>query len=180
MRVHAACRSTYPNSNQGLLCFCKAAFTRIRIDPDIRMSELRIGLPSTRKRLKCTLSGAIRYAIRSCSKTISKVDHPDVPVRTYGCPGALRTRVNGASGYPDVIAHALCGFLRLESGFEAGFFLLSASFKNFLSLFSCPVTAQSDLKVFHITSSFFKAISHVLAEPIFSRSMPSNAVFYSR
>ena len=58
----------------------KAAFTRIRIDPDIRMSELRIGLPSTRKRLKCTLSGAIRCAIRSCSKTISKVDHPDVPV----------------------------------------------------------------------------------------------------
>ena len=58
----------------------KAAFTRIRIDPDIRMSELRIGLPSTRKQLKCTLSGAIRYAIRSCSKTISKVDHPDVPV----------------------------------------------------------------------------------------------------
>ena len=48
--------------------------------PDIRMSELRIGLSSTRKRLKCTLSGAIRYAIRSCSKTISKVDHPDVPV----------------------------------------------------------------------------------------------------
>ena len=58
----------------------EAAFTRIRIDPDIRMSQLRIGLPSTRKRLKCTLSGAIRYAIRSCSKTISKVDHPDVPV----------------------------------------------------------------------------------------------------
>ena len=58
----------------------QAAFTRIRIDPDIRMSQLRIGLPSTRKRLKCTLSGAIRYAIRSCSKTISKVDHPDVPV----------------------------------------------------------------------------------------------------
>ena len=36
------------------------------------MSQLQIGLPSTRKRLKCTLSGAIRYAIRSCSKTISK------------------------------------------------------------------------------------------------------------
>ena len=44
--------------------------------------------------------------------------------------GALWTRVDGASGYPDVTAHALCGFLRLESGFETSF-LLSASFKNF-------------------------------------------------
>ena len=62
---------------------------------------------------------------------------------------------------------------------KAVFFLLSASFKNFLSLFSCPVTARSDLKVFHIASSILKAISHALTGPIFSRSIPSNAVFYS-
>ena len=61
-------------------CVPKAAFTRIRTDSDVRMSQLRIGLPSTRKRLKSTLFGAIRYAIRSCSKTISKVDYPDVSV----------------------------------------------------------------------------------------------------
>ena len=96
-----------------------------------------------------------------------------------GCPGALWRRVDGASGYPDVTAHALCGFLRLESGF---FLLLFASFKNFLSLFSCPLTAQFDLKVFHIhvASSILKAFLHALTGPISSRSMPSNAVFYSR
>ena len=46
--------------------------------PDIR---LRIGLSFTRTRVKCTLSGALRYAIRSDSKTISKVDNPDVSIR---------------------------------------------------------------------------------------------------
>ena len=85
----------------------KAAFTRIRIDPDIRMSQLRIGLPSTRKRLKCTLSGAMRYP---------ELFENDFKSGSSGCPGALRTCVNGAFGYPDVTAHAHCGFLRLESG----------------------------------------------------------------
>ena len=56
-------------------------------------------------------------------------------------------------------------------------FLLSASVKNFLLLFSCPVTAQSDLKVFHIAWSILKGISHVLTRPISSRSMPSYAAF---
>ena len=46
--------------------------------PDIR---LRIGLSFTHTRVKCTLSGALRYAIRSDSKTISKVDNPDVSIR---------------------------------------------------------------------------------------------------
>ena len=46
--------------------------------PDIR---LRIGLSFTRTRVKCTLSGALRYANRSDSKTISKVDNPDVSIR---------------------------------------------------------------------------------------------------
>ena len=85
-----------------------------------------------------------------------------------GCPGALRTHVNGASGYPDVTAHALCGFLRLESGF---FFLLSASFKNFPSV-SFLVLYQHNLilKVFHIhvASLSLKAISHALTGPISS------------
>ena len=58
----------------------KAAFTRIRIDPDIRMSQLRIGPSVYTKTIEV-------YAIRSNTlrypelfETISKVDHPDVPV----------------------------------------------------------------------------------------------------
>ena len=155
----------------------KAALTRIWIDSDIRMSQLRIGLPSTRKRLKCTLSGAIPYAIRSNTLRYPELFENDFKGGSSGCLGALWRRVNGASGYPDVTAHALCGFLRLESVF---FLLLSTSFKNFLSLFSCPVTAQSDFKVFLIASSILQAISHALTGPISSRSTPSNAVFYSR
>ena len=116
------------------------------------------------------------YAIRSTTLRYPELFENYFKGGSSGCPGALRTCVNGAFGYPGVTAHTFCGFLRLESGF----FLSSASFKNFLSLFSCPVTAQSDLKVFHISSSILKAISHALTGPISSRSMPSNAVFYSR
>ena len=46
-----------------------------------KKNTLRIGLSFTRTRVKCTLSGALRYAIRSDSKTISKVDNPDVSIR---------------------------------------------------------------------------------------------------
>ena len=90
------------------------------------MSQLRIGLPSTRKRLKCTLSGAIRYAIRSCSKTISKVDHPDVPV-LFG---------DVWTGHPDIRMS-----LRMRSAvsfdLKAVFFFSQASktfFRSFLVL----------------------------------------------
>ena len=111
------------------------------------------------------------YAIRSNTLRYLELFENDFKGGSSGCPGALWRRVNGASGYPDVTAHALCGFLRLESGF----FLLFASFKNFPSLFSCPLTAQSDLKVFHIASSILKSFLHASTGPISSRSMPSNA-----
>ena len=103
---------------------CKAAFTRIRIDPDIRMSQLRIARSSV-----YTKTTEV-YAIRSNTLRYPELFENDFKGGSSGCPGALRIRVNGASGYPDITAHALCGFLRLESGFS----LLSASFKNFLSL----------------------------------------------
>ena len=69
------------------VCVCvrvfetEASFTRIRIYPVIRMTQLQIGLPSTRKRFKrrAMPCGAIRYALWSCLKTISEVDHPYVP-----------------------------------------------------------------------------------------------------
>ena len=92
-----------------------------------------------------------------------------------GCLGALRTRVNGASGYPDVTVHALCGFLWLESGF---LFFPQASKTFFRSFLSCNSTIW--FKSFHIASSILKGMSHALTGPIFSRSVPSNAVFYSR
>ena len=123
------------------------------------MSQLRIGLPSTRKRLKCTLSGAFRklfqrwiIRISQCSSDTCKRD-----IRISGC-------------------HCACA-LRFPSTWKR-FGLLSTSSKNFLSLFSCPETAQCDLKVFHIASSILKAISHALTGSISSWSMPSNAVFY--
>ena len=104
-----------------------AAFTRIRIDPDIRMSQLRIGLPSTRKRLKCTLSGAICYAIRSCSKTISKVDHPDVPV-LFG-QGKRGIRISGC--------HCACA-LGFPSTWKRFFFFFPQASKLSFALFlSC-------------------------------------------
>ena len=112
------------------------------------------------------------YAIRSNTLRYPELFENDFKGGSSGCPGALWRRVNGASGYPDVTAHALCGFLRLESVF---FFLIFASFKNFPSLFSCPLTAQSDLKVFHIASSILKSFLHASRGPISSRSMPSNA-----
>ena len=84
--------------------------------------------------------------------------------------------VNGASEYPDVTAHALCGFIRLEGGFFS--FFPQASKISFA--LSCPVTAQSNLKVFHIASSILKSIIHALTGPFSCRSMPSNAVFYSQ
>ena len=71
------------------------------------------------------------YAIRSNTLRFPELFENDFKGGSSGCPGALRTRVNGASGYPDVTAHALSGFLRLESGFWSGFFLLPASFKPF-------------------------------------------------
>ena len=114
------------------------------------------------------------YAIRSYTLRYLELFENDFKGGSSGYPGALRTRVNGASGYPDVTAHALCALLLLEFLLKAVFYSFR-KLQNFLSLFSCPVTA-----VFHITSSILKAISHALTGPIFSRSMPSNAVFYSR
>ena len=81
------------------------------------------------------------YAIRSNTLSYLELFENDLKGGSSGCPGALRTRVHGASGYPDVTANALCSFLRLESAF----FIFPHAPKNFLSLFSCPVTAQSDL-----------------------------------
>ena len=119
----------------------QTAFTRVRKDPDIRMSQLRIDLPTTRKRLKCTLyiSGAIRYAIRVWSNTLryQELFENDFKGGSSGCPGALRTLINGASGYSDVTEHALCGFLRLESGFFS--FRKLQNFSNAL-LLSCNST----------------------------------------
>ena len=227
-----------------LPCYKLGCVSRIRIDPDIRMSQLRIGLPSTRKRLKCTLSGAVRkrfqrrasrvahlnnhiismllvffllflkvvlsdlqfsqgvvffcwaasillqyactsflsythslgicthtYTVTRASVTLARTHDPmllswqvfvppfpwlNFPFPCFlsfcygyfvkkkkkkkkkfkggssGCPGALWRRVNGASGYPDVTAHALCGFLRLESGF---FFFFSQLQKLSFALF---------------------------------------------
>ena len=116
------------------------------------------------------------YAIRSNALRHQELLENHFKGGSSEFPGALRARVNGASGHPNVTADAVCGFVRLRSGF----FLLSASFKNILSLFSCPVGAQSDLKVFHIASSILKAISHALTRPISRRTKPSNSVFYGR
>ena len=77
------------------------------------------------------------YAIRSNTLRYPELFENDFKGGSSGCPGALWTRVDGASGYPDVTAHALCGFLRLESGFEASFFFFpqaSKTFRSFLVL----------------------------------------------
>ena len=52
------------------------------------------------------------YAIWSNMLRYLELFENDFKGGSSGCPGALRTRVNGASGYPDVTAHALRGFLR--------------------------------------------------------------------
>ena len=72
------------------------------------------------------------YAIRSNTLRYPELFVNDFKGGSSGCPGALWRRVNGASGYPDVTAHALCGFLRLESGF---FFFFSQASKTFLRFF---------------------------------------------
>ena len=92
------------------------------------------------------------YATRSNMLRYPELFENDFKSGSSGFPCALWTRVDAASGYPDVPAHALCRFLRLESVF----FLLSTSFKNFPSPFSCPVTAQSDFISFPHTCSFVK------------------------
>ena len=74
------------------------------------------------------------YAIRSNTLRYPELCENDLKGGSSGCPGALRTRVNGASGYPDVTAHALCGALQLRSGF---FFFPQASktfFRSFIVL----------------------------------------------
>ena len=120
------------------------------------------------------------YAIRSYTLRYPELFENDFKGGSCGCPGSLWTRVDGASGYPDVTAHALCGFLRLESGF----FLLSANFKTFLPSFLVLYQHNLILKVFHIhaASSSLKAISHALTAdkfPVDPRHL-LNAVFFSR
>ena len=119
------------------------------------MSQLRIGLPSARKRLKCTLSGAVRKRFQE--RWIIRMSRCSLDTCKRGI------RISGCVSMSNAHARdALCGFFPLETGF----FLLSASFKNFDSLFSCPVAAQSDFKVFNIASSILKAISHAPTGPM--------------
>ena len=126
----------------------QAAFTRIRIDPDIRMSQLRIGLLfrlhendwSVRyPEQYATLSGAVRKRFQRWIIRMSRCSLETCKrgIRISGC-------------------HCACA-LRFPSTWKRFFFLLFASFKNFPSLFSCPLTAQSDIKVFHIASSILKS-----------------------
>ena len=74
--------------------------------------------------------------------------------------------------------------LRIRSAVPSTWKRFFSSFRKLQKLSfafsSCPVTPQSDFIVLHIASSILKAISHALTGPISSRSMPSNAVFYSR
>ena len=85
-----------------------------------------------------------------------------------GCAGALRTRV----GHPDIRMS-----LRMRSAvsfdLKAVFFLLSTSFKNLL--FSCPVTAQSGLKVrmvlIFVLSYFWKKKCSALSYFVFKKSI---------
>ena len=62
--------------------------------PDIRMSELRIGLPSTRKRLKCTLSGAVRKRFQRWIIRMSRcsLDTCRRGIRVSGCHCACALR----------------------------------------------------------------------------------------
>ena len=87
-----------------------------------------------------------------------------------GCPGALRTRVNEASGYLDMFPWRK---LRMRSAASLD------NFKNFCLLFPCPMTAQCDLELFGIASSLLKAISHALTGTTCSGSPPSYTVIYS-
>ena len=68
--------------------------------------------------------------------------------------------------------------LRMRSAVPSTWKRFFSSFRKLqklsFALSSCPVTPH------HIASSILKAISHALTGPISSRSMPSNAVFYSR
>ena len=74
------------------------------------------------------------YAIWSNTLRYPELFENDFKGGSSGCPGALWRRVNGASRYPDVTAHALCGFLRLESGVFSSFRKLQKlSFAFFLS-----------------------------------------------
>ena len=112
------------------------------------------------------------YAIRSNTLRYPELFKNDFKGGSPGCPGALWTRVDGASGYPDVTAHALCGFLRLEGGF---FFFFPQASKTFLRSFLILYQYNLILKVFHehVASLSLKAISHALTGPISSRSTPS-------
>ena len=147
----------------------EAAFTRIRIDLDIRMS------PAPDRPSVYTKTIEV-YAIRSNTLRYPELFENDFKGGSSGCPGALWRRVNGASGYPDVTAHALYGFLRLESGF---FLLLFASFKNFSSLFFLSVNS----------TIWFKSFPHSFVNPFYMHrqdQFPADpchltlAVFYSR
>ena len=94
-------------------------------------------------------------------KTISKVDHLDARCSSNLCKRGFRI-----FGPVDVFP---C-LMPMRSAVSLDFnwcFLLTASSKNFRLLFSCPVTAQSDVKVFRIASSILKAISHALTGQFF-------------
>ena len=82
------------------------------------------------------------YAIRSNTLRYPELFENDFKGGSSGCLGALWRRVNGASGYPDVSAHALCGFLRLETVKAVFFFFFpQASKTSFHSQFlSCNST----------------------------------------
>ena len=117
------------------------------------------------------------YAIRSNTLRYPDLFENDFKGGSSGCPGALRTRVNRASGYPDVNAHSLCDFLRLENGSFSSFRKLQKlSFALFLSCNS-TIWFKSFPQSF---INFESHLGHALTGPIFSRSMPSNAVIYSR
>ena len=115
------------------------------------------------------------YAIRSNTLRYPELFENDFKGGSSGCPGALWRRVNGASGYPDVTAHALCGFLRLESGLFSSFCKLQKlSFAFFLS--------------FNSTIGF-KSFPHSFVNPFYMHrqdQFPADpchltlAVFYSR
>ena len=125
--------------------------------PDIRMSrsQLRIGLRSTR---------SVRYPAHNA--TLSAADRKRFQrliIRISRRSSATRKRGFRVSG-----CHCACALL-LPSTWKR-FFLLFATFKNFLSLFSCAVTAQSDLKIFLDSFVNFESLFTCTDRTIFQKS----------
>ena len=104
------------------------------------------------------------YAIRSNTLPYLELFENDFKGGSSGCPGALRTCVNGGSGYlyvfPCLLRMRSAVSFDLKPVFSSFCKLQKLLFALFLSFDS-----TSDLKVFHIASSILKASSHPLTGP---------------